>query len=149
MQQPNHSLTFEGELSAGGVRGNATLTVKSSQIVLWFHPNKYVFEPQQVTAIKQERTNSISIEHTLVEYPERICFAPSVTAPEVIRQTREIGFIPSASVEEIPSRDGLPIRLHVTIIMAILVYCFHLVDKQLGLIKLDPHQLSSYVCAID
>lgn len=146
MQQPsNQSITFQGGLFAGGTHSRpATLTITSSRITLRSFLSQYKFEPHQVVAIEPTDSGAILIKHTLVEYPSEIRFSPSDAASEVSTQMRRCGFTPSAAVEDIPVREGIPVRLQVIIPMMLLVLFLLLADNLLGWVKLHPHQLGRY-----
>ncbi len=146
MQQPNRSITVKGEISAGGSSsGEATLTIYPTQIILKSFIVEYRLEPQQVFSLNIANPNSVIITHTLIEYPVEICFSPlNASASEVVEQIRMINFIPSASAEDIPAREGIPVRLQSLIPMIVLVLSFMRIDNLLGWVKVQPQQLGQY-----
>ncbi|MDX2213250.1 MAG: hypothetical protein SFY66_08165 [Oculatellaceae cyanobacterium bins.114] len=146
MQQPiEQPITFKGKLHAGNAwAGLAILTITSSQITLRSFLVEYKFESQQIAALEQTDSGSVLIKHILTEYPSEIRFSPSIAASEVIAQISRIGFIPTASIEDVPIREGVPIRVLSLIPMVILVVFLLVMDNLLGWVKLHPHQFGKY-----
>ena len=68
------------------------------------------------------------------EYPSEIYFSPSPAVEEIIESIGRVGFIPSASMQDVPHREGIPVRLKIIIPGAILVIVIlYFIENFLGL----------------
>ena len=144
MQQPNSVATFQGRLSAGGITSYpATLVVMPNRITLRSLFCKYDFEGAEVAGIEVINSNEILIRHTLIKYPS-IRFLPSVSSDETVARIRNGCFIPSAALEDIPEREGIPVRLPVIIAMILPIVFLSFLDSQLGWVQIHPYQLGRY-----
>jgi hypothetical protein len=144
MQQPNSVSSFQVRLSAGGTTTYpVTLTIAQNRIILRSLFCKYRFESSQVAGIEAISSNEVLIRHTLIEYPA-IRFSPSVSAAEIVTQIRNYGFIPSAALEDVPEREGIPVRLSIILAMILPIVFLFFLDRQLGWVQVHSYQLGRY-----
>jgi hypothetical protein len=135
----NSKIRIVGECRAGGVTsGSVTLVVQPDQITIEsaLGERPYQFSPRTVVAITIDN-GSIVIRHTLIDYPEVISFRPSgsVEVEVLLERINQIGFCPQASIDQIPSRLGSPIRLNWVMPIVILGLAMAGCDSVLGWAK--------------
>lgn len=93
----------------------ASLSVSAAEIVLRVRfIDEYRFAPSAVVAFEPigrlSFARGIRIRHAVADYPEKIIFWSQEPPRALIERIRQVGFQPSARVEDVPARDGFPVR---------------------------------------
>jgi hypothetical protein len=75
----------------------------------------YTFSPDQVAALEPCGSipivsSGVRIIHTVQSYPEEMIFWCFGSSERLIRQITDLGFMPSASLAEVPHRNGMAFR---------------------------------------
>ena len=112
--------TLEESADIVGEIGPAIMTksflfADESRLYLRVPLKRYTFTPGQVITIEESADREISIKHTCLEYPAKITFSSTMSATEMIETIDNKGFIPSASVEDLPNRDQFIFRTEMVI----------------------------------
>jgi hypothetical protein len=102
-QTPEESADIQGEIGAGIIK-KAFLFADESRLYVRSPLQKYAFSPEQVVTIEAIGDLEIAIKHTRWDYPAKITFTSAVNASEMIATIGNKGFIPNASVDDIPNR---------------------------------------------
>lgn len=103
-QTPVESADIQGEIGAGIIK-KAFLFADGSRLYVRSPLQKYTFSPEQVVTVEAIGDLEIAIKHTRWDYPAKITFTSAVSANEMISTISNKGFIPSASVDDIPNRE--------------------------------------------
>jgi hypothetical protein len=142
MQQPlEQSADLKGGVSASSTTSRPVfLFADSNRLYLRGFLQRYIFAPYQVVSVEQERDNSISIKHTRPDYPASIIFYSSLSATEILTTIRNKGFIPSASVSDVPIRLGIPVRVMILIPICLVIVWSLLTGNSFGLNQLVHSQ---------
>jgi hypothetical protein len=113
-QTLEESADLVGELSPA-IMTKSFLFADESRLYLRAPLKRYTFAPGQVITIEESADREISIKHTCLEYPAKITFSSALSATEMIEKINDKGFIPSASVDELPNRDKFIFRTEMII----------------------------------
>ena len=142
MQQPlEQAADLKGGISASASNSSpAFLFADVNRLYLRSLLQRYEFAPHQIVSIEKDRDKAISIKHTRSDYPASIIFRSSVSAAEILETIRNKGFIFSASVSDVPIREGIPVRLTILIPICIVVIWSLLTGQSFGLNQLVHSQ---------
>jgi len=155
-KQIKKSFSCRGKISVNGFKWSpAILFIKSNQLILHYCFTENRFKPHQIIAIEPIGAKSIFIKHIVNEYPAKIYFTPfTCSASEVIEESLKINFFPSAKVEDILVKEGIPIRLPILFIIIFSVFCLgreslntfilSILDNLLVGVTLHPAQAGQY-----
>jgi hypothetical protein len=115
MQQTlEESADLVGEISPA-IMTKSFLFADESRLYLRAPLKRYTFDPGQVITIEESADREISIKHTCLEYPAKITFSSALSATEMIETINNKGFVPSASVGDLPNRDKFIFRTEMII----------------------------------
>jgi hypothetical protein len=103
-QTPVESADIQGEIGVGIIK-QAFLFADASRLYVRSPLQKYAFSPEEVVTIEASGDLEIAIKHTRWDYPAKITFTSTVNVNEMIATIGNKGFIPSASVDDIPNRE--------------------------------------------
>ena len=116
MQQTlEESADIVGEISPAIIMTKSFLFADESKFYLRAPLQRYTFAPEQVIAIEESADREISIKHTCLEYSAKITFSSALSATEMIETIDNKGFVPSASVDDLPNRDRFIFRTEMII----------------------------------
>jgi hypothetical protein len=112
MRPPPESADFQGEIKIFiGSIGTAYLFADENRLYLRAPFVRYQFTPSEVVALEASGDCGVKITHTRPDYPEKIVFNSSGnSAAEILLAIASKSFIPRASTNNIPTREGSPIR---------------------------------------
>lgn len=112
-QAVEESADLVGEIPA--IMPKSFLFADECRLYLRAPLKRYAFAPEQVITIEESADREISIKHTCLEYPAKITFSSELSATEMIEIIDNKGFIPSASVDDLPNRDKFIFRTEMII----------------------------------
>ncbi len=113
-QTVEESADLVGEISPA-IMTKSFLLADESRLYLRAPLKRFIFIPGQVITIEQSADREISIKHTCLEYPAKITFSSALSATEMIEKINNKGFVSSASVEDLPSREKFIFRTEMII----------------------------------
>jgi hypothetical protein len=108
-QTVEESADFKGEIGSAIIR-KAFLFADENRLYLRAPLQRYTFAPEQVVTIEASGDLEIAIKHTRWDYPAKITFTSETNATEMIATIGNKGFVPSASVDDIPNRERFIFR---------------------------------------
>ena len=106
------SICFKGGGQVGSMQSSfpfATFLVKSEKLALYFNLNSYVFFPQEIVSFTKKQ-GSVKIIHTVKNYPSEIYFISSKSSSNIIKQIRQIGFVPCGDIDKTVIKRDPPFR---------------------------------------
>jgi hypothetical protein len=140
-----------GELSPTAINSKSFLFADESRLYLRVPLKRYTFAPGQVITIEESADRKISIKHTCLEYPAQITFSSTLSATEMIETINNKGFVPSASVDDLPNRDKFIFRteiitpIYIAIVLSLFTGDFLI---RLGLVNLRVPIIATLIVLI-
>ncbi len=113
---------FQGEIETFGSVGTAYLFADENRLYLRAPFVRYQFTPSEIVALEESGERGVTVKHTRPDYPEKIVFNSSDNrAAEMLLAIANKNFIPCAAADDIPTREGYPIRDELFIGMYVMV----------------------------
>jgi hypothetical protein len=113
-QTVEESADLVGEISPA-IMTKSFLFADENRLYLRAPLQRYTFTPGQVVTIGESADREIYIKHTCLDYPAKITFSSAVSAIEMIETIGNKGFVPSASIDNLPNREKFIFRTEMII----------------------------------
>lgn len=90
----------------------------------------YDFSPNEVAALEPRGwvSRGVRIVHTNPTYPEKIIFFSFRSPERLIQKIEGLGFLPTASIAQVPHRNGIPYRWSFVIALVVMWNALLLID---------------------
>jgi hypothetical protein len=155
MRPPPESADFQGKIETLGSIGTAYLFADENLLYLRAPFVRYQFKPSEVVALEESGERGVIVKHIRPDYPEKIIFISSENSgAEILLAIANKGFIPCAATDDIPTREGFPIREEILasayLLLNILLFLAFIVGIVLAIFKIDypPVEVGSWQAVI-